>query len=141
MSGSQKAVKVVSIISIVFGVIGLLLGIMMIAGAGLLNGQTIEAEGEVFNASIAAIAFGILFFVSSVLSIVIGALGVRGANDPSKIGPFYVICWIDVVLEVIQFVGNLATGSGAAASIGYLIGGLIIPVILIILCKKIKEQA
>lgn len=141
MSGSQKAVKVISIISIVFGVIGLLLGIMMIAGAGLLNGQTVAAEGEVFNASIAAIAFGILFFVSSVLSIVIGALGVRGANDPAKIGPFYVICWIDVVLEVIQFGGNLATGSGAASSIGYLIGGLIIPVILIILCKKIKEQA
>ena len=50
MSGSQKALKVVSIILIVYALIAAAFGVFMAVGASLLDGQTVDVSGTTIEA-------------------------------------------------------------------------------------------
>ena len=75
--------------------------------------------------------------MAGAFDIVVGAFGVRGANDPSKIGVFWVLCIIGIVFNALGLIME-ATSSGVSAS--SLIGTLLV-VVLFILANNIKKQA
>lgn len=141
MSGSQKVINVFSIIAIIGGVIAALFAVLMFAGMGLVAGETTELEGTVVDQSFVAGAAGVAFVLTAVEYLVAGILGVRGAHDARKIGPFYIVCWIVVILQLISFVLDLIAGGDMGVIIGGHVGGLIIPVILLVLAGKVKKQA
>ena len=134
-TGSQTALKVLSIIGIVAGAIIAVLGIMFAVGA---NGIAMSQAGS-SGAGVAVLGTfgGAVLVVCGAIDIVIGAFGVRGANDPSKIGVFWVLCIIGIVFNAIGLILK-ATGSGISAS--SLIGILFV-VVLFILANNIKKQA
>ena len=80
---------------------------------------------------------GVVLIVAGAFNVVVGVFGVRGANDPSKIGVFWVLCIIGIVFNALGLIME-ATGSGISAS--SLIGTLFV-VVLFILANNIKKQA
>lgn len=80
---------------------------------------------------------GVVLIVAGAFNVVVGVFGVRGANDPSKIGVFWVLCIIGIVFNAFGLIME-ATGSGISAS--SLIGTLFV-VVLFILANNIKKQA
>lgn len=134
-TSSQMALKVLSIIGIVVGAIIAVLGIVLTVGA---NGFAVS-QASSSGASVAVLGTigGVVLIVAGAFDIVVGAFGVRGANDPSKIGVFWVLCIIGIVLNALGLIME-ATGSGISAS--SLIGTLFV-VVLFILANNIKKQA
>ena len=110
MTGSQKVIKVLSIIVIVLSVLGLLSALGAIATGGALFTpdfqQALQQKNTAYTAASLAedaymlVVLGIGCAIGCVLNIIVGALGVRGANDPGKITPFWVVTIISFVLSV-----------------------------------------
>lgn len=134
-TGSQTALKVLSIIGIVVGAIIAVLGIVLAVGAnGIAMSQAGSSDAGV---AVQGTLGGVVLIVAGAFNVVIGAFGVRGANDPSKIGVFWMLCIIGIVFNAIGLILK-ATGSGISAS--SLIGTLFV-VVLFILANNIKKQA
>lgn len=115
-SGSQKALLVVSIIEIVCAVIVLILGIMTLAGIGLVSTATLDTDPTT-NAMAQATA-GAAFSIASVVllisggwSLFCGIMGVRAANDNQKIMFVWVMSIISVVFAVISLIMSIANGT------------------------------
>ncbi|MBQ3106147.1 MAG: hypothetical protein IJC51_01540 [Eggerthellaceae bacterium] len=60
---------------------------------------------------------GFLGIFGSIFDIVVAALGVRGANDPAKIGPFYVLAVIGFALAAVSAVAGIFAGDFQAHEI------------------------
>lgn len=134
-TSSQTALKVLSIIGIVVGAIIAVSGIVLTVGA---NGFAMsQASSSGAGIAVLGTIGGVVLIVAGVFNVVVGVFGVRGANDPSKIGVFWVLCIIGIVLNALGLIME-ATGSGISAS--SLIGTLFV-VALFILANNIKKQA
>lgn len=137
MSGSQKALKVISIITIVYAVVLLVLGIFMAAGGSLLSGETIDVDGTAASASIVAAVLGVTLVIGGVVDLVIGLLGLRGAKNPRKVGPFFVLCIIGLVLGLVSLGMSIAQGSFNPWSLA----SLVIIAVCLYLSAQVKKQA
>ena len=107
MSGSQKYIKIVSILNIIGGAFYVLIGILGFLGKGLVGNEAlIEQAGGDSSAPMAANVFLIVMIVIGLFSLVVGILGVRAANDPSKIGPVFTLAVVSLIISVANlFVG------------------------------------
>lgn len=122
-SGSQKFLLVISVINIVFAVIGILASIAGIAGGAFLGGSS-EAAAELSGTGVTAGAAGgamvILFLfalITCVIELVVGILGVRAANDNSKIMPVWVLAIIQLALCVVSLISTVVNGGEFISSI------------------------
>ena len=107
MSGSQKYIKIVSILNIIGGAFYVLIGILGFLGKALVGNEAlIEQAGGDSSAPMAANVFLIVMIVIGLFSLVVGILGVRAANDPSKIGPVFTLAVVSLIISVVNlFVG------------------------------------
>ena len=107
MSGSQKYIKIISILNIIGGAFYVLIGILGFLGKGLVSNEAlIEQAGGDSSAPMAANVFLIVMIVIGLFSLIVGVLGVRAANDPSKIGPVFTLSIVSLAISVINlFVG------------------------------------
>ena len=138
MSGSQKALKVVSILLVVYAIITLLLGAFLCFGASIpgVAGQAIDVSGSAIDAATLSVTMGVGFVISGVIYLIIGLLGNRGAKNPSKIGPFFVLSIIGVVLAVISAVLGVMQGSFPLSQLI----GLLVVILCAVLAFNIKKQ-
>ena len=138
MSGSQKALKVISIILIVWALLGLLLGIFF-AGGSLLPGisdQAVDVGGGSINMAAAAMIIGILAIFCSLVYLVVAILGLRGAKNPQKIGVFLVMCIIGLVLAIIAIALDIMNGVFDWTNLL----DLVIIIVCTILAQNIRKQ-
>ena len=106
-SGSQKYIKIVSILNIIGGAFYILIAILGFLGKGVVGDEALikEAGGD-STAPAAVNVFLIVLIVIGLLSLIIGILGIRAANDPSKIGPVFTLAVVSLGISVINlFVG------------------------------------
>lgn len=136
MSGSQKALKVVSIILIVYAIIAAAFGVFMAVGASLLGGQTVDVNGTTIEAGLMASVLGGTIIVGAVINFIIGLLGLRGAKDAQKIGPFFVLCIIGVALSFVSLGMSLAQGTFSPFSLI----SLAIIIVCLVLASKVRNQ-
>ena len=68
-----------------------------------------------------------------------GILGVRGANDPTKIGPYKIIAIIGLVLCILQAAMFLFTGQIASYGISGVLS-LVFVAVLVFLAFKIEKE-
>ncbi len=138
---SQKALKVISIIMIVFAALTLLVGITGIVAGGAL-GAVAAGSGGADAALLGGLAVvaGLFVIASGVIDLLIGIFGLRGANDPSKIGVFYVLAIIGLVLAALSALSTFFGGSADAGSIGGALVGLILPGVSVLLAYNIKKE-
>ena len=119
-SGSQKVLLVLSIISIVFAILGILTSLMMMLGGsvlGLVDAQTASEalQGSGITQAEAGAAIGIVGLVGvvgCVIQLIVGILGVRAANDNQKIMPVWVLALLEVILQVVSTVMTISGGAG-----------------------------
>lgn len=144
-SGSQKALLVVSIIEIIFAVLALIMGIMTLAGIGLVSTATLDADPTT-NAMAQATA-GAAFSIASVVllvsggwSLFCGIMGVRAANDNQKIMFVWVVSIISVVLQVISLIMAIVNGSFADNWASQIIA-LALQCLMFWLANNIKQEA
>ena len=139
MSASRKVLKVIGILTIFAAVLQLIAGIVIIAGAGLMEGQTIEANGQIYDSAASVTIIGGFAVVLAVIDLIVGLLALRGAKDPAKVGPFKVIAIIGLVLCIAQML--MFALSGQIASFG--IGGwvqLVVLILCVVLAFKISGE-
>lgn len=139
MSGSQKALKVISIILIVWAIVVILLGGFMAAGSAApgMSAQSIDMGGSTMDMATAALAFGIGTVVGGVVNLIIGLLGLRGAKNPHKIGLFFALCVIGLVLGIVGIVMNIMQGAFQWTSLV----SVVIVAACTLLAAKIRKQA
>lgn len=139
MSGSQKALKVISIVLIVWAIVVILLGGFMAAGSAApgMSAQSIDMGGSTMDMATAALAFGIGTVVGGVVNLIIGLLGLRGAKNPHKIGLFFALCVIGLVLGIVGIVMNIMQGAFQWTSLV----SVVIVAACTLLAAKIRKQA
>ena len=111
MSASQKYIKIIGILNIIGGAFYVLIGILGFLGKGLVGNEALVAEAGDSSAPVAVNVFLIVMIVIGLFSLIVGILGVRAANDPSKIGPVFTLAVISLVISVIGLVGSIFGGS------------------------------
>ena len=92
MSSSQKTVKIISFLLFAVAVLFYVVGGVMLAGAGSLDD----------SARSTAFALSMVLFFEGLVYIVYAGLGIRGANNPRKIGPFRVYTVIVLAFGVLN---------------------------------------
>ena len=152
MSGAQKTLKVLAIITIVFAVIAIIAGLMGLMGGGILGAASGTSEvqnaltSEGYSASdgsylaIVVVFAGFVALIEGVIDLIVGILGLRGANDPSKIGPFRIICIVGIVLAIINLLLAAITTNPDASTIISAIISLVLIIWCFYLANKIKNQ-
>ena len=126
---SQKALKVISIIMIVFAALTLLLGI----------GGIVTGGGAALVGGVAAVA-GFVILLGGAINLAIGIFGLRGANDPRKIGAFYVLAIIGLAFAVLSALGTFFGGSADGGDIASALFGLVLPLVCVLLAYNIKKE-
>ena len=143
MTGSQKAIKVLSIIVIVVAILSILAGIITFTG-GMANVMA-GADASTAEQQQLALGAGLLFvlaggaIVSGVIDLVVGLLGLRGAKDPNKIMPFFVIAIIGAVFAVLNLVGCLASGQAGGTDIASAVVQLVLMVVCVVLANNVRK--
>lgn len=137
MSGSQKALKVVSLLLIIYAVVMTAFGIFLVAGGTFLAGETIDVNGTAEAANAMAAALGGGTIVGGIVDLVIGLLGLRGAKNPRKVGPFFVLCIIGLVLGLVGLGMSLAQGTFDLWSLV----SVVIVAVCLYLSAQVKKQA
>ena len=106
-SGSQKYIKIVSILNIIGGAFYILIAILGFLGKGVVGDEALikEAGGD-STAPAAVNVFLIVMIVIGLFSLIVGILGIRAANDPGKAGPLFKLACVSLGISVINlFVG------------------------------------
>ena len=132
---SQKALKVISIIMIVFAALTLLLGI----GGIVTGGALAFRETPALCGGVAAVA-GFVILLGGAINLAIGIFGLRGANDPRKIGAFYVLAIIGLAFAVLSALGTFFGGSADGGAIASALFGLVLPLVCVLLAYNIKKE-
>ena len=111
MSNSQKYIKIIGILNIVGGAFYVLIGILGFLGKSVVGNEALIAEAGDSNAPIAVNVFLIAMIVVGLFSLIVGILGVRAGNDPSKVGPVFTLSIVSLARSVIGLVGSIFNGS------------------------------
>ena len=127
--------KVTGILYIIFGDLGLLLSLALLAGGGLL----LAAGAGTVGIALGAVAgiLGAITVLTAVFYLILGILGVRNCDKPEKCGVNFVLGIIVLVLVVIGLVVNVATTgpSGALSSVV----GLVLSILYVMGAKENKD--
>lgn len=147
MSGYQKALKVIAIIEIVIAVLCIGLGILFFAAVGSGDpalSDTVDIEGQAYSFGAVGVIGGGFMIVIGIFELITGILGVRGANNPSKIGPFYVLAGFCLGLSIVELIlafVSLAQGTADGSTVSSGIFSVVINAVCVWLAAKIKKQA
>lgn len=118
-SAERGALKIFGVLFIVLGVVYLIGGGVFIFGARLLDpAETMTVvEGLDLSTMVLSLAMGLWWLVCGVFYIVFGALGIRGAKNPAKIGVFMVLAWIVAVLGLIAVILSQLINGGLGVNL------------------------
>ena len=127
--------KGTGILYIIFGALGLLLSLALLAGGGLL----LAAGAGTVGIALGAVAglLGAITVLTAVFYLILGILGVRNCDKPEKCGVNFVLGILVLVLVVIGLVVNVATTgpSGALSSVV----GLVLSILYVMGAKENKD--
>lgn len=141
-SGSQKVLRVLSILSIIGSVLSFGMAALMIFGGGLYSAEGDPVGGmsaAEAGATFAGVGFATL--IEGVIGLIQGVLGLRASNDNTKIMPVWVLSVIGLALGVVGFLLNLFAGAVSAENIGTSIGSILGSGIMFVLANNIKKEA
>lgn len=147
-SGSQKVLLVLSIISVVVAILGIIASLMMMLGGsvfGMVDAQTANEalQGSGITQAEAGVAFGIVGLIgvlAYVVQLIVGILGVRAANDNQKIMPVWVLALLQVILQVVSATMTLMGGVGMNAIVTTCVY-VLIAVLVFWIANNIKREA
>ncbi len=124
MSINRRILKVISIISLVIDIIIVGCGVFLMVACFSTPDAALDAASQNLIAGYSAADALYILIGAAVITIIFGAwdlfvsiMGIRGANNPSKMGFVTVCAGISFVLSIIGVIGNIVT-------VGFDISGL-----------------
>lgn len=149
-SGSQKTLLVISIIDIVSGALALIAGLMTTLLGGFMGAAVGGAGEELAEAGVTAAEAGaasavtsilsVFIIVAGIISIIEGILGVRAANDATKIMPVWIIAIVSLVGSIVSLIMVFVNGSFADSGLST-IATLVIDAMMFWIANNIKVEA
>ena len=85
------------------------------------------------------IALTVILILSGVIDLIVGILGLRGAKDPKRIGTFFVIAVIGLILAVVNLTITVATGQTDPGSLSAPIAQIVVMLVCVILANNIRN--
>ena len=148
-SGSQKVLRIVSIISIIGGAFTFFGGIMALVGGGLLGSaspseiSSLTADTGMAQSELTSLAvgLGIVALVTATLYIIEGVLGLRAAKDATKIGPMRMLVIVSLVLAVAGAALDLLFGNIGTQVMINDVAEMAWSGFMFWICNNIKKQA
>lgn len=128
MSGYRKALKILSIIEIVLAVLALLVALASMGVIALgpeFTDQSFTVEGTTITVGQTFAVLGALALIGGVIDLLTGCLGVRAANNPEKIGFFFVLVVIDLIFNVVELVLTIVSMAQGTATASTLVSSLV----------------
>lgn len=143
---ANQTLKILGVITLIFGIFGILASLGIFAGGSMLFGE-LANSGELQNANPQDVSTvtglltvaGIATLISSIVDIALGFFSIRAAGDPDKINPAYTFALIGLVLAVASAIISLMNGINYT-SITSSIVSLLFSGILFRAAKTIKES-
>lgn len=94
MSSNRKALKVLSLVQVIIAIAAAVLGVIILTGAGRADEDAGLLGALVVNAD------GILYLICAVLTFIVAAMGIRGANRPSSLSGHRALSVLTLVVAV-----------------------------------------
>ena len=157
-SGYQKALKFIAVITIIIAILIMIVGVLLIIAGGILGSQLTDGEitsslDPAISAALPGVSLetvqaletgfgifgGIAVVIVGLILLIVGGLGKRGANNPRKIGPFFVLSIISLICSLL-YILMMCFGAGTWEM--WLAAGLdvLMSVICVALAAKIRGQ-
>lgn len=144
---SQRILRTLSIIEIVFAILTIIFGILSLMGGTAVsvgdpsltaelaqNGMTqSEASGMLFG-------LGITTILDGVLSIIIAIFGIRASNDASKIMPAWYFAVLGLALSVFDVILKVVNGT-VTENLASLLSSLALSILMFWVCNNVKAEA
>lgn len=131
MPASCKTLKILSLLIVLLGIVGLIVGGTLLFGAGAVA----DVEG-VESPVATAQALGIVFMVTGAFHLALGFMGTRGANNPAKLGGFIVLCAILVVANIVEAVLGFSSSNWLPSAVSALAA-----LIALVFARRAKSEA
>ena len=137
VESSKSILKVFVIIDIIFGALEALLGILAVAGGGLLATGTIPADQvDVETSGAIVLGAGVVLLVLGIFSIVEGILSHRAGKDPSKAKPAFICAIISLVLAAISMISTISSSGSPVSAIT----SVLINLLLVMAANTLRKQ-
>ena len=140
---AKSTLKVLGILSIIFAIFGIILGIGFLAGGNVFTKSLVksgEATDEAFAMSGIMYALGAFVVIESIVDLFLGIFSVRASGDFSKAKPAYTLSIIAIILTIITGIVSFA-GGATATSIIDLVVSLVFGVCIMLAAKTAKDNA
>lgn len=147
-TGSQKILRVISIVQIIEAILVVIFGIMTLMGGTMIGTADpasvaeLTAETGISQGDIGGMVslLGVSFLIEAAISMLIAIFGLRASNDVNKIMPAWILSVIGLVGNCIGLVMGAVNGtlSGNLASV---LLSLAVSVITFWVCNNIKVEA
>ena len=146
IQNAKSTLKVLGILCIIFGVLGIIAGIGLMAGGGLFGATTLTS-GEVTTAEGAdtvtlvtgmVVALGAFALVAAIVDVLLGIFSVRASKDSTKIGPAYVFSIIAFVLSIISVAMNFSNFN--LSTILSALPSIVFSAVIFLAAKTIKQS-
>ena len=146
IENARKTLKVLGIISIVIGALGIIFGIMSMGGGGFLSGSLATSGSTMDQTDVDAaatatglvIVLGAAVLISGIFTLLLGIFSVRGSNDFSKVGGAFVLGIIDLVINIVGIISGLMAGGGFSSILSSLVS-LVFAACIVWAAKTIKD--
>ena len=146
IQNAKSTLKILGIFSIIFGVLGVIVGIGLVAGGGFLGADLLSSGVATTSQDVDTVglvtgmvmAMGIFAAISAFIDVLLGIFSVRASNDFSKIGPAYIFSIIALVLSVISLFMNFAEFN--LSTLLSAIPSIVFSVVLFLAAKAVKEE-
>ena len=130
----KKFLKVVGILLIVFGGLGIIGAITSFGAIEVADGLNDLVGGSVSTGALWAAA--IISLVNAILMLVAGILGIVNKEKPEKAKLLMIFGIALIVLQVVSMIMSIVISEFTASSVLSLLVGLVLPVLFIIGAKK-----
>ena len=141
MSGSQKALKVLSIIGIIISIIGIVISAILVVLAAI-GISSIASYLDMSNSGgvVYVVATLVLALVGCIISLIAYIYGVKLSKDSSKFKPFLIFIVLSLILSIISFILGAVQTAITTSTIISLVFSIVWDVVVLILGNNIKNQ-
>lgn len=143
MSTYRKVLKVLSIVSLVLSIIGILMGvgIVFLCGTnpdGALQAISVNPIGSMSATDTLYVVLGVGIFLAiyCVWEVFVSIMGIRGANNPRKMGFVTVMAAISFAIGALGFVAGVAGGNFSVSGLC----ALVLSGAFLYVCYKVREE-
>ena len=143
MSTNRKILKVLSIISLVIDILCVVFGAVLFFAVALNPETALEVAAKNPVANFTGNETVGMLLAMSILAVVFGLwdtfvsfMGIRGANNPSKMGFVTVIAGISLAISVVGVIASVVAGSFSLSELS----GAALDAIFFYICYTVREE-